>query len=149
MPTPERHPFPKGILLGFTHGTLECRQINPTREFQCGFLGVQTLRHSQPSFITWLGQRSFYIVGVEAGDQVHPQSPDNRWELTVASEEDVRAAHAAATEGAAKWGIQYVSPISTLDGYPWFYLKDLNGNHWGISTRGVDWVESAFARGDA
>lgn len=149
MAISERHPFPTEVLLGLTHGTIECHQINPTRDFHCGFLGIQTLRHAPPSFLTWFNERSFYVVGVEAGDQVHQQSPNNRWELTVASADEVRAAHDAAIAEAAKWSIQFVSPIGELDGHPWFYLKDLNGNHWGISTRGDDWVEAAFARGDA
>ncbi len=131
---------------GISHGTLECRDINATRRFFREVLGLQTLRHSQPSFMTWLGKQPglFVIACVEAGDQTGVQGQENRWELTVESDEAVLQAHAVMTKEAASWGIQHVSSIGSLDGFPWFCLQDMNGNWWGISSRGSDWVIKVF-----
>lgn len=146
MNTTATHDFPEELFLGLSHGTLECSEIVATRQFFREFLGVQTLRHGPPSFVTWRGQPSFFIACVEAGDQTKPQGLENHWELAVDTEEEVLAAHAAASREGEAWGIRYVSPLGTLDGFPWFCLQDFNGNYWGISTRSREWLEAVFAR---
>ncbi|MDX3895546.1 VOC family protein [Pusillimonas sp.] len=137
--------FPPGVSSGISHGTLECGQIARARAFYTDFLGVQTLRHGQPAFMTWLSEGpNFAIACVMAGEQARAQTRDNRWELSLDSAEDVAAAHAAAIANKDGWGIRHVDPLTEQDGYPWFCLQDVDGNWWGLSNRGLDWLETAF-----
>lgn len=139
--------FPPGLTLGLSHGTLECIEINATRRFYREFLGVQTLRHVMPAFLTWRGDDalwSFYIACVEAGDQTHPQTRDNRWELVVATADEVTAAHEAAVRLKDELGIKQVDPVTEQDGFPWFCLQDPDGNWWGVSNRDMSWFDSTF-----
>jgi catechol 2,3-dioxygenase-like lactoylglutathione lyase family enzyme len=130
--------------LGISHGTLECSEIGRTREFFRQFLGIQTLRHAEPSFMTFLNTPEFYIACVEAGEQTGVQGRENRWELSLDSDGAVLDAHRAAIQLKDVWNIREVTPLSEQDGFAWFALQDLNGNWWGFSARGQDWFENAF-----
>ena len=136
------------LFLGMSHGTLECRDIPQSRAFHGEFLGLQTLRHSEPSYITWLDERKFFIACVGTGDQTGVQGVENRWELSVGSDEEVLAARQAAEQQQERWGIRTITPLSEQDGYKWFALQDVNGNWWGISSRGADWFDKAFANAE-
>lgn len=140
-----RDSFPAGISLGITHGTLECRNIDKTRAFFREVLGVQTVRHVQPAFVTWRSDDpTFLIACVEAGEQTRPQSRDNRWELSLGSADAVHAAHRYITDRQKELGIQQLEPVAEQDGFPWFCLQDLDGNWWGFSNRDLTWFDAKF-----
>lgn len=130
---------------GMSHGTLECRAIDPARAFRTEFLGLKTIRHSQVSFVTWSDDPSFYLACVETAEQTGEQGIENRWELSVQSDGEVLGAHRLAEQQRDQWGIQSITPLSEQDGYKWFALQDADGNWWGVSSRGPEWFDAAFA----
>lgn len=130
---------------GMSHGTLECRTIASARAFRTEFLGLETIRHSEVSFVTWLTDPSFYLACVETGEQTGEQGIENRWEVSVQSDSEVSNAHQAAEQQRDQWAIRSITPLSEQDGYKWFALQDADGNWWGISSRGPDWFDRAFA----
>lgn len=137
----------KDKFLGMSHGTLECHNIDAARAFRTEFLGLESIKHSDVSFITWREDQSFYLACVETGDQTGEQGLENRWELSVDSDEEVVAAHQAAESQREKWGIKAITPISEQDGFKWFAVQDPDSNWWGISARGVEWFDKVFESG--
>ena len=131
--------------LGMSHGTLECRTIAAARTFRTEFLGLGTIKHSDVSFVTWADDTSFYLACVETGDQTGEQGLENRWELSVRSDEEVVAAHQQAEQNRERWQIRAVTPLSEQDGFKWFAVQDADANWWGISSRGPEWFDQAFA----
>lgn len=132
---------------GMSHGTLECHKIEAARKFRIEFLGLQTIRHSDVSFVTWRDEPNFYLACVETGEQTGEQGIENRWDLTVESDADVEAAYQAAESQREEWGIRDMTHISEQDGFKWFAVQDPDGNWWGVSSRGTDWFDKVFATG--
>ncbi|MBJ2260103.1 hypothetical protein B7H20_27695 [Pseudomonas aeruginosa] len=139
----------KEQFLGMSHGTLECHDIAAARAFRTEFLGLETLRHSAVSFVTWREDRTFYLACVETGEQTGEQGLENRWELSVASDEEVVAAHQEAERQRERWDIRAITPVSVQDGFKWFAVQDADGNWWGVTSRGTDWFDKAFASAGA
>ncbi|MAX44674.1 MAG: hypothetical protein CL589_18880 [Alteromonadaceae bacterium] len=144
MSTSTNHPLKKEQFLGMSHGTLECHNIDDARLFRTEFLGLETVRHSQVSFVTWLNDPRFYLACVETGEQTGEQGLANRWELSVESDEDVVKAFEQATSQRERWGIRDITPLSKQDGFEWFAVQDPDGNWWGITSRNTDWFDAAF-----
>ncbi|GGX19355.1 hypothetical protein GCM10007242_27760 [Pigmentiphaga litoralis] len=142
-----RNPFPTDVSEGLSHGTLECSDIISSRGLLRDFLGLQTLRHSQPSYTTWRGDPGQFIACVDAGPDFQAQGVENRWELSVESESDFSAAYEAAADALTLGKFRHVSAVTDQDGFPWFSIQDQDGNWWGISNRQRDWLNNFFDNG--
>ena len=143
-----RHPFPIEKARGLSHGTLECHDIKTTRRFYREFLGLDTVRHGMPAFMTYRREPRVYVACVAAGESIVAQGYENRWELTVASASDVRKAHQAALDKQAEYDIREVRAVEVREGATYFALQDLDGNWWEITDRDPATYDELFARGD-
>lgn len=140
-------PFPFDRSKGLSHGTLECHDLKPTRHFLRDFLGLDTLRHAQPSFLIWKDEPGVFVACVAAGETVVPQGPENRWEVFVETAQEVDAARQAAIEGQAEYAIRAIGPVEERDGVRSFQLQDLDGNWWEINNRDPRWYDQVFQQG--
>lgn len=114
-----------------SHGTLECRNMKESRRFYEEFLGLEVVRHAQPSMTIRCGIK-FSVVCVEVGDAVHPMSLLNHWGLDVQSREEVDEAYRQAMALKEKYAIRNIVEPSTRHGIYSFYLEDLDHNYWEI-----------------
>lgn len=117
-----------------SHGTLECRDLTPTRRFYTEFLGVDVIRHAEVAMGTWCGG-DWFIACVGAGESATPQPYENRWGLSVETPDEVDEAHAAAKAQSTKYDIQDVLDIEDDGDIRRFSLRDLDGNWWEIHHR--------------
>ena len=114
-----------------SHGTLECYDLVATRRFYEEFLGLECVRHGKPAMAVRSAMR-FHVICVEVGDQLKPVNLLNHWGVDVATREEVDAAHAAALEHQARYGIRKVLEPQDAHGVYSFYLVDLDHNWWEV-----------------
>ena len=82
------------------------------------------------------------------GGEVKEQSPDNRFKISVDSEEEVRHAHHEALRLREQYGIRQVNDVMESEGTVSFQLQDLNRTWWEITTADERYYEQLFERGD-
>ena len=132
----------------FSHGTYECSEMAPTRRFLTDFLGLDIVRPLQEAQYMWKGGPwSVICVCVQDGE-AKEQGPQNHFKLSVATEGEVDAAHAAALAHQKEFGIKRVLDVKMSGGHRAFKLLDLNNTWWEISTVSQADFDRAFARGD-
>lgn len=128
-----------------SHGTLECRNLEKTREFYERFLGLSVIRTSEVSMWIRLGG-NFVIAVVQIGDRKQPMPLLNHNGLDVASREDVDRAHQTVVEHRERWGIGKITKPVDQHGTYSFYLADLDDNWWEILVNpegGYGWMFAA------
>lgn len=133
----------------FSHGTVECTDINATRRFLVDFLGLDMIRPLKEAQYMWKGGPwSVVCVCVQDGE-AKEQGPQNHFKLSVGSDAEVDAARAAALKHKDEYGIKRVLDVETAGGHRSFKLLDLNNTWWEISTVSQDYFDDVFAKGDA
>jgi len=133
----------------FSHGTYECSEMSPTRRFLVDFLGLDIVRPRPEAQYMWKGGPwSVICVRVQDGE-AKEQGQQNHFKLSVATDAEVDAAHAAALARTTEFGIKRVLDVGTVDGHRAFRLLDLNNTWWEISTVSQAYFDGVFARGDA
>jgi catechol 2,3-dioxygenase-like lactoylglutathione lyase family enzyme len=128
-----------------SHGTLECRDIDKTREFYEGFLGLDVVQTSPRSLMIRLGGSNTIATVLSPKKQIMALLNHNG--LDVATREEVDRAHAICTEQQERWGIKSVTRPSDQHGTYSFYLRDLDDNWWEILTNPKDGYAWMFAKG--
>jgi len=132
----------------FSHGTYECSDLASTRRFLVDFLGLDIVRPLKEAQYMWKGGAwSVVCVRVEDGD-AKEQGTQNHFKLSVASEAEVDAAHAAALAHKDEYGIKRVLDVETTNGRRAFKLLDLNNTWWEITTVSQAYFDDLFAKGD-
>ena len=132
----------------FSHGTYECSEMAPTRRFLADFLGLDIVRPLPEAQYMWKGGPwSVICVRVQDGE-AKEQGTQNHFKLSVATDADVDAAHAAALAHKDEFGIKRVLDVETSDGHRAFKLLDLNNTWWEISTVSQTYFDGVFAKGD-
>ena len=132
----------------FSHGTYECSEMAPTRRFLADFLGLDIVRPLPEAQYMWKGGPwSVICVRVQDGE-AKEQGTQNHFKLSVATDADVDAAHAAALAHKDEFGIKRVLDVETSDGHRAFKLLDLNNTWWEISTVSQAYFDDVFAKGD-
>jgi hypothetical protein len=133
----------------FSHGTYECNDMPKTRRFLVDFLGLDIIRPLKEAQYMWKGGPwSVVCVCVQDGDP-KAQGPQNHFKLTVGSDAEVDAAHAAALKHKDDYGIKQVRDVASADNHRSFKLQDLNNTWWEISTVNQGYYDQIFAKGDA
>ncbi len=120
--------------LALSHGTLECKEIEPTRRFYSEFLGLETVRRGDMAIWFRCGG-GWMVASVCTGEKQVSLPIESRWCLDMASAGEVDAAHAEAEHLAGEYGIQEVLPVTQEGDYRSFCLRDLDGNWWEIGHR--------------
>lgn len=131
-----------------SHGTLEVRDVDRTREFYEEFFGFETVRTSKVSLWVRLGGDHVYVaVKAPPGEKaVMPFLYHNG--IDVESDAEVDEAYAIVMRDAEKWGLHDITKPMVQHGSYSFYFRDMDENFWEILSNprgGYGWM---FERGD-
>lgn len=124
-----------------SHGTLESRDLDKTREFYADFLGLEVIRTSPVSLAVRLGGRHTMAVVQQANKG--QMSLLNHNGLDVETESEVDAAYEKVVEYAEKYSISKITKPREQHGTYSFYFWDLDDNAWEILANpkdGYSWV---------
>lgn len=113
-----------------SHGTLESRDIETSRRFYEGFLGLDVVQTSPRSLMIRLGGTNTIATVYNPKKASMPLLNHNG--LDVATREEVDRAHALCVEQQEKWGIKGVTRPSDQHGTYSFYFRDPDDNWWEI-----------------
>jgi hypothetical protein len=133
----------------FSHGTYECNDMATTRRFLVDFLGLDIVRPLPEAQYMWKGGPWSVVCVCVRDGEAKEQGTQNHYKLSVASDAEVGAAHAAALAHQSDYGIKRVLDIETSNGHRAFKLCDLNNTWWEISTVTQSYFDDVFAKGDA
>ena len=136
------NPTPVLQIAMLSHGTLECRDLDKTREFYERFLGLEVVRTSNTSMWIRLNS-SFAIACVQTGKKKAPMPLLNHNGLDVATRKEVDRAYATIVDQSEAWGIGRVTKPVDQHGTYSFYFSDLDENWWEILTNppgGYSWM---------
>ena len=124
-----------------SHGTLESRDLEKSREFYAGCLGLDVIRTSPVSLMIKLGgNNTIAVVHVKKKEEM---SLLNHNGLDVATREDVNECHRILKEQQEKWGIRKITHPADQHGTYAFYFLDPDDNWWEILTNpegGYSWM---------
>jgi catechol 2,3-dioxygenase-like lactoylglutathione lyase family enzyme len=131
-----------------SHGTLEVRDVDRTRQFYEEFFGFETVRTSKVSLWVRLGGDHVYVaVKAPPGEKaVMPFLYHNG--IDVESDAEVDEAYAIVMRDAEKWGLHDITKPIVQHGSYSFYFRDMDENFWEILSNprgGYGWM---FDRGD-
>ena len=130
-----------------SHGTLQSKDLEASREFYEQFLGFDVVRTSKISLMVRLGGDHVYAV-VENKHAVSELPFLNHNGIDVSTESEVDQCHAICVDQAQKWGLAKISKPRVQHGTYSFYFWDRDGNAWEILCNpegGYSWL---FAQGD-
>ena len=130
-----------------SHGTIECNDIPSTRRFLTEFLGIDVVRPLEEAQYMWKGGPWSVVCVCVEGEQ-KDQGPENRFKLSVATSGEVDAAHKAAHDHQADYGIKKITEISSAGGLRSFMLQDMNHVWWEIAHVDLAYYDKMFAQGD-
>ncbi len=127
-------PIHGAATVALSHGTLEVKELAPTRRFYDEFLGLETVLRGDMAI--WIRCGGGWMVAcVKTGDTMLELPPAVRWCLDMGTAEEVTEAHAAAHRLQGDYGIRQVQPIARDGDETSFLLEDLDGNWWEICHR--------------
>jgi len=126
-----------------SHGTLEARNLDKSRQFYEQCLGIETIRTSPISLMIRLGGSN--TIAVVQSKNKQPMGLLNHNGLDVATREEVDECYRVLNEGKEKWGIGKITKPVDQHGTYSFYFSDLDENWWEILTNpqgGYAWMFS-------
>ena len=131
-----------------SHGTLEVRDVDRSRQFYEEFFGFETVRTSKVSLWVRLGGDHVYVaVKAPPGEKaVRPFLYHNG--IDVESDAEVDEAYAIVMRDAEKWELHDITKPIVQHGSYSFYFRDMDENFWEILSNpkgGYGWM---FDRGD-
>ena len=124
-----------------SHGTLESRDLEKTRQFYENCLGIETIRTSPISLMIRLGGNNTIAVVHNVRKAEMPLLAHNG--LDVPTREDVDHCYRILEASKEKWGISKVTKPSDQHGTYAFYFCDLDDNWWEILANppgGYSWM---------
>jgi len=131
-----------------SHGTLECKNIDRTRQFYEEFFGFEVVRPSKISLWIRLGGQHIYVVVQSSKPEELGMGFLNHNGIDVWTEEEVDQAYKVVCEQAQTWGLHKISKPTVQHGTYSFYFWDMDENCWEILSNpegGYTWM---FERGD-
>ncbi|WP_397602070.1 VOC family protein [Silvanigrella sp.] len=129
-----------------SHGTLMCRNLIESRKFYEEFLGLEVVRASAVTIYLRLNS-SFYIVCVEAGENIPNQHMLTHWGLNLISNKEVDQFRAQALSSKESYGLKRILPMHKMHGVYGFYFQDRDNNWWEIQ-HDPHPVDQIFKNGD-
>lgn len=132
---------PRLKLQFLSHGTLESKDLEKSRQFYEDFLGLEVVQTSKISLMIRLGGEHSYAVVHNARKEPMPRRSHNG--LDVASREDVDRCYETVMAEKEKWGIGKVTSRGDRHGTYSFYFSDLDDNWWEILSNpegGYGWM---------
>ena len=148
MAETSKKPEPALKLKFLSHGTLEVRDVDRSRQFYEEFLGFDTVKTSKLSVWVRLGGEHVYVaVKAPPGEKaVMPFLYHNG--IDVGSDAEVDKAYEVVTRDAEKWDLHDITKPMVQHGSYSFYFRDMDENYWEILSNpkgGYGWM---FERGD-
>jgi catechol-2,3-dioxygenase len=128
-----------------SHGTLEARELERTREFYEGCLGLETIRTSPISLMIRLGGDN--TIAVVQNPKKAEMALLNHNGLDVATRAEVDECHRILEEGKEKWGLKKLTKPADQHGTYSFYFCDLDDNWWEILTNPAGGYSWMFSKG--
>jgi catechol 2,3-dioxygenase-like lactoylglutathione lyase family enzyme len=129
-----------------SHGTLECRNLEFTRQFYEEFMGFEVVKTSDVSIWFRLGGTHVYACIQSKRKGVMDHFAHNG--IDVESDAQVDECHRIITQDAEKWKLHKISKPQLQHGAYSFYFWDGDDNCWEILSNppgGYSWM---FERGD-
>ena len=129
-----------------SHGTLESYDIDKSREFYEGFLGLEVIRTSPASLMIRLGGNNTIAVVRNPRKQDMPLLNHNGLDLE--TQEEVDDAYERVMAHKDEWGVTGVNKPKLQHGTYSFYFRDPDKNWWEILTNpqgGYSWL---YEKGD-
>jgi catechol 2,3-dioxygenase-like lactoylglutathione lyase family enzyme len=124
-----------------SHGTLESTDLERSRAFYEGFLGLDVIRTSPRSLMLRLGGPTTIAVVKTANKTA--RTVYNHFGLDVTTRDEVDECYRVAVEQKEKWGLNFFAPPRDLHGAYSFYFSDIDDNWWEIQTNpegGNSWM---------
>jgi catechol-2,3-dioxygenase len=128
-----------------SHGTLECRDLEKTRQFYEEFLGLEVIRTGKVSLMIRLNSAN--TIAVVYNPNKKPSAMLSHNGLDAASRDEVDRSYETIMAEKDQWGIQKVTRPMEQHGSYSFYFSDLDENWWEILANpegGYSWM---FAKG--
>ena len=131
-----------------SHGTLESKDLDKTREFYTEFLGLEVVRTSPISLLIRLGGNNTIAV-VEQKKRDEEEMPMlNHNGFDVLTKEEVDSAYETIIAQKDHWGIHKISKPRLQHGTYAFFFWDLDNNCWEILTNPIGGYSWLFEKGD-
>jgi catechol 2,3-dioxygenase-like lactoylglutathione lyase family enzyme len=131
-----------------SHGTLESKNLDKTREFYTEFLGLEVVRTSPISLLIRLGGDNTIAVVEQKkrGEEEMPMLNHNGFD--VLTKEEVDSAYETIIAQKDHWGIHKISKPRLQHGTYAFFFWDLDNNCWEILTNPIGGYSWLFEKGD-
>ena len=130
-----------------SHGTLESKNIERSREFYEDFLGCEVIRTSPISLLIRFGSNHTYAVVFRKNrSEEMPLLSHNGFD--VETQEEVDNAHKIVEEQAREWGFHRITRPVLQHGTYSFYFWDMDDNCWEILTNPEGGYRWLFEQGD-
>jgi catechol 2,3-dioxygenase-like lactoylglutathione lyase family enzyme len=119
----------------FTHGTLQCDDIERSRRFYTEVLGLEILAGFNNAQYIKHAAAPWYIVVLKRSPRQY-LAPVNRFTLGVNSSSEVEQAHREFAARGAEIGITEVRGVQQSDGEASFVFSDVDRNWWELTSAG-------------
>ena len=117
----------------FTHGTLQCDDIERSRRFYTEVLGLEILAGFNNAQYIKHAAAPWYIVVLKRSPRQY-LAPVNRFTLKVNSPGEVEAAHREFSTDGNSLGVTELGNLETIDGKTSFIFSDPDKNWWELTS---------------
>ena len=116
----------------FTHGTLQCDDIERSRRFYTGVLGLEILAGFNNAQYIKHASAPWYIVVLKRSPRQY-LAPVNRFTLEMGSAAEVEQAHRGFSAKGEAVGITELGNLDAINGKVSFIFSDLDRNWWELT----------------
>jgi catechol 2,3-dioxygenase-like lactoylglutathione lyase family enzyme len=129
----DRFPGRGYVPQAFTHGTLQCDDVEKSRRFYVEVLGLEIAAGFNKAQYIKHPAAPWYIVVLQRSPRRY-LAPANRFTLSVATSAEVAQAHRELASNGKKVGITELGRLETADGKANFIFSDLDRNWWELTS---------------
>lgn len=130
----ERFPDRGYLPQAFTHGTLQCDDIERSRRFYVEVLGLEIAAGFNAAQYIKHPSSPWYIVVLKRSPRQY-LAPVNRFTLQAASQSEVEQAHREFAAKGESIGITQLGALEAAEGKVNFVFSDIDKNWWELTTR--------------
>ncbi|HXF75393.1 MAG TPA: VOC family protein [Methylomirabilota bacterium] len=129
----DRFPGRGYVPQAFTHGTLQCDNVERSRRFYVEVLGLEIAAGFNKAQYIKHPAAPWYIVVLQRSPRRY-LAPANRFTLSVATSAEVAQAHRELASNGKKVGITELGRLENADGKANFIFSDLDRNWWELTS---------------
>jgi len=129
----EKFPGRGYVPQAFTHGTLQCDDVEQSRRFYVEVLGLEIAAGFNRAQYIKHPATPWYIVVLQRSPRQY-LGPVNRFTLQLATSAEVEEAHRAFAVNKKKLGIAELGTLENIDGRTNFIFSDLDSNWWELTS---------------